>query len=324
MKATWDSTINFEYVAKANRFEDLMGIGEEREHAYKRLALLYHPDKNLGANSKKAEEAFKHISELYIGKSAPEVKIGKWTIRDPFCQGDLADLYITLEGHLFKIARQKSDNDLMEREAAALAILRDTKTIVDPRVHFVPKFFEKLTASTRRVNVLEYRPSYYTLEDIANRMKSGLDFRHCVWMMNRLLTTLCLAHERGIVHGAVVPSHLLYRPEDHDFVLVDWCYSAGSGQKIPAVVTKHKALYAPEVLKGQLAQPSMDVFMSAKTMYSVFHSAVPRRFLPVFEWALTGSPSSRPDTAVFQERWRQAAKDEYGEPKFVKLELPVH
>lgn len=315
--------LDFTFILKANRFEDLMLPGEDRDQAFKRLAKTYHPDKHAGPNQEKATKVFQRISELHLGPSTPPVKIGKWTIRDPFCAGDISDLYLTDDDNIFKITRSRKDNDLMDRESVALRGLDPKNGEACTMRHYAPSLKENLTASTRRVNVVDYRPGFIPLHEIANRLGGTVDFRHIVWMMNRLLSIIGWAHYKGFVHGAVVPSHLLYRPESHDLVLVDWCYSAQNGQKIPAIVKKYKSLYAPEVFNKGDVRPGIDLFMAASTLRSVCKN-VPKRFEPMFDWAMVVSPGSRPPAWTYQDRWISVAKEEYGEPKFVKLEIPVH
>ena len=59
-------------------------------------------------------------------------------------------------------------------------------------------------------------------------------------MWRRLLVGLGWAHRAGVVHGAVLPEHVLIHPAEHGLVLVDWCYSVAPGERIPALVAKHR------------------------------------------------------------------------------------
>jgi hypothetical protein len=53
----------------------------------------------------------------------------------------------------------------------------------------------------------------------------------------------------GLVHGAVLPEHVLIQPDEHGLVLIDWCYSVPLTPSTPlrAPVTARAGLYPPEV-----------------------------------------------------------------------------
>jgi hypothetical protein len=144
-------------------------------------------------------------------------------------------------------------------------------------------------------------------------------------MMNRLLSCLGYVHHQGVVHAAVLPSHVLYNLKNHDMRLVDWCYSVDAGQRVVAVVSKYKALYAPEILAKKPAHSFADLYMAARIMQFASARAIPRTFQTLFDWCLAEQSAARPSDAwAFQDMWRERAKQEFGEPKFVELTLPVN
>ena len=49
----------------------------------------------------------------------------------------------------------------------------------------------------------------------------GLDPRDAAWMWRRLLVALGTVHAAGVVHGAVLPDHVLIHPDLHD-TLIGW------------------------------------------------------------------------------------------------------
>jgi hypothetical protein len=169
--------------------------------------------------------------------------------------------------------------------------------------------------------VLTHAPGF-TLAEIHQAFPDGLDFRHVVWMMNRLLSALGYAQHNGIVHGAVLPEHLIYELGNHHLVLVDWCCSVSVGEGIRAIPEAHRNSYAPEVQRKRPCTTSMDLYMAALAFREV--AKIPRRFQAIFEWCLAKSPSARPDdTLALKERWIQLAEEEYGLPKFVPLTMPT-
>ena len=309
-------------------------FGDDKNAMFKRLAKLVHPDMVDGKMKARAHEAFTKLNRLYAeanGKAEPFsiMKIGSWIVKGSLAKGEIADLYGAVsekdDEAVFKIARAAKDNDLMEAEAESLKKLWKSAT-TDNFKKYLPQMFESFKASGRRVNVLMSAGKYHrSLVDILSQYPGGLDFRHIVWMMNRLLSVLGYIHEQGIVHGAILPEHLLYQTEDHGLMLVDWCYSVEQGKPIRAIVKAHKSYYPPEVLKKRGASPATDIYMAAKVML-LAAERVPIRFRALLEeWCLVESVRARPQDAWgLQERWETLAKEEYGSPKYVRLEMVVH
>ena len=303
---------------------------------FKQLAALCHPDRIEAAQRDRAERAFKRLGEMHalVNGNAPAIKLGKWTVTAPLARGAISDLYlVAFDGTeaVAKIVRTASDNALLAQERAALKTLHaDNKT--DAFKRYLPLVHDAFEASGRAVNVLSLAQGCLPLTHIRQAFPGGLPFRHVVWMMNRLLEILGYAHSHGLIHGAVLPHHLLYRPDDHGLVLVDWVCSVDFPSKwhIPLVSKKWRAHYPPEVFKKD-AYCATDIYMAAAAMwYAASRAAgkgdtIPKRFRGLFEWCTAESPAARPES-VFQlhDRWREVALTEYGKPQFVRLDIPVN
>lgn len=309
-------------------------FGKDPEADYKRFKLLLHPDRfgRDEAMAKRALAATLKLDTLYAkvsGKpaSSTPVKLGEWIVTEPIAKGDIADLYraesdLILTAGVLKIARSARDNDLIKTEFEALKPLRGEP---DKRHHFanyLPPILDNFTASGRAANVLGVADGFITLSEIQKLVR--LDFRHVVWMMNRALSVLGYVHRAGFVHGAINSDHLMYKADDHNLCLVDWCYSVfvPKGNPIKAIVKEHRADYPPEVLRKRVPGPGTDLYMLAKAL-SVGVD-IPKRFRPLFDLCMLASPSSRPaDAWAFQDKWKAVAEQEYGPPQFVPLRLPV-
>ncbi len=317
-------------IEKAARAAALFGADPAAD--YRKFAMLVHPDRVHDAALKpRAEQAFAKLSTLYAevnGKATPPpaTAIGRWAVTRPLDKGELCDLYLaeSKDGEaVLKIARDPADNELLDREAAALRTL-----FKDPHGHkrYFPKLLDSLEASGRRANVISLAAKAHTLAYIRTRFPDGLDFRAVVWMGNRLLNALGIAHRNGVLHGAVLPEHVMYQPEDHGMALVDWCCSCdpAENQYVPLIVSARADFYPPEV-RRKTAHCSTDIYMAAKCLMFAAGGNIPRRFRHVFEWMTLASPLARPEDAWFvQDRWAAAAELEYGKPSFVKLDMPVH
>lgn len=310
-------------------------FGTDAKKVYRDLSMLCHPDQpaNIEALGKtRAERAFAKLSGLYQGLNGKVVssptRLGDWIVESPLAKGDICDLYrvesVTHQSCVLKIARATNDNDLIATEAMALKALHTDKTS-DNYKRYIPSLVQTLKASGRQANVLTLAQGYYSLADIMGMYPNSFDFRHCIWMLNRLLSALGFAHRNGRVHGAVLPEHLLYHPDTHGLVLVDWCYSVEIGKPIPARVKSHLDAYPVEVTRKRPATPATDIYMAAKAILGTKSAwACPKRFTALFEHCSAESPNARPQDAwALQDKWVKTAEQEFGKPTFLKLEIPV-
>ena len=323
--------VNLQRIEKATKPTDLFPPGCDVDKVFRELAKTCHPDLAMPRLRARATAAHQKLSEfktILLNHSHAPTNFGEWFIKGPFEKGDICDLYLADRGrskeYIIKIARSENDKDLMDRERKNLGILTsdDSKEARNFQ-KYLPKLVDHFTASRRPVHVFELAEGYVSLDEILSKVK--LDFRHRVWMMNRLLSLLGYSHHNGIVHGAILPKHLLYHPKTHGMVLVDWCYSANlkAGEHIPAVVKGNEALYPKEV-RSKRPHLATDIYMAARSL-RLFCMNVPEQFHPIFQWCLAESPHSRPAKPwALQDRWIETAKKVYGEPKYIELVLPTN
>jgi serine/threonine protein kinase len=223
---------------------------------------------------------------------------GSYRVGALVAAGDIANLY-AVDGALLKLPRLPADNDLMAAEARALTRLAADG---DPKYRaYAPRLIESFThedpAKVRRTaNVIERQPGFVSLAEVARAYPAGLDPRDAAWMWRRLLTGLGWAHRAGVVHGAVLPAHVLIHPAEHGLVLIDWCYSVAPGERIGALVAEHRDLYPPEVTERRAAGPATDIYQATALMRRLIKDPPPamRRFA---DGCLYPAPRMRPQDA---------------------------
>jgi len=317
-------------IERAKIFNDLLR-GDDVLGAYRRLARLVHPDIVADDKKERATKIFSKLSALYTEFTKGDVKaavvLGEFVITGPLAKGDICDVYLTeSDAHgqtVLKIARTEDDNDLLEREVQALKKMAELKKDDGSLFRYFMQPVKSFKASGRRANVLPYQKGFHSLSEILVQYNVGLDFRHIVWMGNRLFNAIGVLHLNNIVHGAIFPEHLLYHLPTHDMRLVDFCYSSINNEPITTIIKKYRLIYPIEVLRKQKPNVSTDIYMAAQTLK---HAAarIPKKFLPLFEWCLAESPKARPhDAWGFADLWKATAEEEYGPPKFVQLTLAV-
>jgi len=273
--------------------EDVFGGGDGTVAArlYRRLARLTHPDACPG--DRQAAGAFAKLAELWRRRQG---SYGSLLVR-----GDIGNLYRVRPG-LLKIARNPADNDLMRREALSLAMLRDR---IEPRLR---AYFPHLVEARRRqdpgsgverlANVIGELPGFVSLAEVRAAFRAGVDARDAAWMWRRLLVAIGAAHRAGLIHGAVLPEHVLIHPAEHGLVLVDWCYSilAPAG-RLAAAVRRYRDWYPPEVLAGRAAGPDLDIWLATRCMTELIGARIPERLARFAAGCALASPRHRPPDA---------------------------
>ncbi|WP_017600298.1 J domain-containing protein, partial [Nocardiopsis lucentensis] len=275
---------------------------------YRRLARLVHPDRAPAGRSAEAAVAFTRLTEgwsryrdlvegdLGLADLTLATRAHTYHVRrgsGPLARGDVADLHEVRykdggawHEAVLKLPRSHRDNDLLMAETTALRRLREEGH--ERYRAFHPELVEQIrhrdaaTGVERRGNVLRRLRGFHSLADVRRAYPDGIDPRDAAWMWRRLLVAVGDASRAGVVHGAVVPEHVLIHPELHGLVLIDWCYSvtfhaARTAPHIPAMVAHRKDLYPPEVIDRKPAVPTTDVFMATRCVEYVTAGRLPRR-----------------------------------------------
>jgi serine/threonine protein kinase len=337
----------------ADIFGELTGDQQAAlKRRYRELVTIAHPDRNQGSMDA-ANEACKALQEWYtvaqrqiaqgVYGLAPRIsattKLHQYLGYAPPIQGDLCELFpAEASGNsvLLKIARQARNNDLLQAEAQALRKIARALDGQPTRAHFptlVEHFLLRTAAGDQRhTNVLRAESGYVSLAEVLDAYPNGLPAADAAWMFNRILTALGIAHSLGIVHGAVVPAHVLVRPDDHNGMLIDWCYSVPIGQPIKAISPPYAADYPPEVRAKQPATPATDLYMAARCMARLLGGRpdtlelptnVPRPIRALLSACLLPAAQRRADDAwhVFDD-FHEILGRLYGPPQFRPFAMP--
>ena len=268
-------------VAAARTDADLFGADTPAQR-YRELVAALHPDR-LGALDHAvraaATDAFVQVTTRWRApghltavtgdvadpgprrRTRPPPDRRWYRLGAPAHAGDLADLYDVGADRLLKLPRDPADNDLMAREAHALRTDRGARRPALPAVRApAGRHLPAPGRGHRRANAGSTcwppYPGCTTSTRSRRAYPDGLDARDAAWIWRRLLVALGLAHRAGVVHGAVLPRHVLIEPDAHGVVLVDWCFSAPptaapSRRWSPG----HEDWYPPEVTAQAALRP---------------------------------------------------------------------
>lgn len=325
---------------------------DELNAKYREIAKVVHPDQFAGKPS--AETATKAFRQLTVlrdaalakfdtgtygdlkATAAPEPKRGpvviqvrsaKYVVGDLLAKGDIADVYLCTDpaSCVLKIAQRPADNDLLENEAKRIEKLRP-KTGADNFARYIPKLVDSFTLkgdkSARRVNVLKYYGDHVSLEAVNKRYPKGLDYRDAAWMVKRLLEGLGNAHQKGIVHGAILPPHLIVHPVDHGAKIIGWGCAVDTGQPLKVISARWRDHYPPEVFAKKPATPAADVFMASKlALWLIGDGFCPRAVSDLFRANLIVQRARHQDAWALHDDLSKLLEQLNGPPKYRELAL---
>jgi len=254
--------------------------------------------------------------------------------------GDVADLHLAADEtdaagesrYLLKVARGPEGNAHLNVERQALAKLRRAAGDSTYR-NYLPALVDSFSTRGRRpqrINVFQWDDGFHTLEQVHER-HPALDGRHLAWIFNRLLTVLGFCRRQRIVHGAVLPCHVLIDVADHGLRLVGWGGSVAAGRRLGTVSARYRDWYPSEVRRHRPVGPATDLFLAVRCLVYVaggdpltdqMPDAVPPPMRRFFKTCLLEGPSMRPgDAWVLLDEFDRLLRALYGPPRFHQLSL---
>ena len=237
---------------------------------------------------------------------------------------------------VIKVLSSLADADRMRHEWAVLNQLRDSRT--DGFQHYIsrlptPVAMGPLSQDPRRLAaVYGWKSGFvHTLEEVGREYPRGVPGEITVWVLKRLLEQLGWVHRAGVVHGAVVPSHVLIHPRDHGAVLVGWSAASAwaDGQARPLVTLPRQWLkmYPAASPQDVMATPSLDVAMACLCARAMGgwtdaveepFSELPAPLKAVFKRGASGVVD---DAWALRDELVTASAEAYGPPAYHPLKM---
>lgn len=287
-----------------------------------------------------------------------EVDGMKFDFGPKVCSGDLADFYscklhqqpthkvdgnrfahileddVDVTNALLKVTQDPIDNDLADNEVTNLTKLFPAKAKDEKFYRYLPQRLANFTVNSRgrelRALVLPFMEGYVNLGEV-HKAHPVLDFRDVVWMFKRTLVGIGFAHINGIIHGAILPPHVMVHPIDHGAKILDWSYSS-TGGPIRAMSRAFQDFYAPEILDKQDPRASTDIYMAAKcAIYlmggdlktNVLPTTVPDKIRDFYLECVHPDRYMRPQNAWdLHESFDNLLQDVVGKPTYRRLDMP--
>lgn len=335
-----DLRIVAEKVSKATTATDVVGPDDAgRKQRIRDLAKILHPDHwNSSPPARKtAENAFAHLQELLANEGkAAKVRAGTFSVAtrkrtynvDGLAfTGSVANLYHCryerdgkMKTGLLKLPRSVRDNDLIQAEAQMLKKIWATqrrRTAYFPRIEDAFKHRDRSTRIDRQAIVTRRLDGFVSLADVRREYPQGLDPRDLAWIWRRCLAAVSLLSELDIVHGSLIPEHILIHPVEHGVQFCGMTTSVPAGQTIKVLGGGPKRLYAPEVFSKTPADTTTDLFGLHKTMEYMLHRDTPRQFFSFIRGVCFERQAVRPqDARALLGEYDELLARMYGERKF--------
>ncbi|SIO86441.1 J domain-containing protein [Nocardiopsis sp. JB363] len=322
--------------------------------AYRRLARRLHPDTAPAEHRVAAARGFIRLTDSWrryrdAVHGGPGLNDLVLTTEErtyhvdrgrPLAEGDIADLRAARyrdgdrwRDAVLKLPRAPRDNDLLRAEATALRRVRERgerryRAFAPPLIGTL-RHRDPTTRVERHGNLLGRLSGFHDLAEVRRAYPDGIDARDAAWMWRRLLVAIGNAHRAGVVHGAVVPEHVLIHPEKHGLVLVDWCYSVTfdatrRAPHVPAMVPRREETYPPEVADRRPALPAIDVYMATKCVEFVTAGRLPRRLSALARGCSLPAPRRRPsDAFALLGELDDALERSFGPRRFRPFHMPT-
>jgi hypothetical protein len=317
-------------------------FGADAEGQYVRLAKICHPDRfPPGPEQEKAAAVFRRLTqwrEAALQAASPQTILSpsrRYGLVRQLATGDLADVHLALADgvrYVLKITRPSGGNPLLAAEARHLKSL--AARCGDRRYReYLPRLAETFAVpgadGVRQANVFVHREGFYTLEAIRRRYPAGLDARHLAWIFKRLLAVIGFAQTCGLVHGAVLPPHVMLHAENHGLQLVDWIHAVRIGGALTFIPAAYRQWYPSEVLRREAVGPATDVFLAAKCLIYAsggdpvaqqWPDTVPAEMRQFLDTCLFASQRMRPQNAWdLHEEFDQLLARLFGPPQYHQL-----
>jgi hypothetical protein len=208
---------------------------------------------------------------------------------EPYRTGDFSVLYQarTLTGTggsvLIKIATDPTHNTLLEKEVSLLK-----RFVTRPRLQvYVPTVTDTFVVSGdagRRYRAIVITPhtGALSLTDIRAALGRPLEAVEVAWVGRRIIAQSLAALAIDVVHGSIVPDHVLVDPLTREPQHIGWLHAVErkTAERITMVIDCWRDWYPPEVMDKKTPGHRSDLYMVGKTMIWLLGGDVRRNTLP--------------------------------------------
>lgn len=243
-----------------------------------------------------------------------ELQVGHQTYKytdTPFRKGEHSTIHRGTNSSgkpvLLKIAKSENFNEALKRELRIIRFFQQggpgKRAATNAQVgKFLPKILSSTTINDRLVIVMPYDEDIISVETIHSAY-GGLKPQDAAWVARRILAQVIAAEMGEMVHGSILPPHVLVNRVNHDPVHIGWAHAVDPAhERITNVVTAYKDFYPPEVFQKRRPDRRTDIYMAGQTIMYVLGvhedahalaNSVPAAMAHVITKCTRNNPSNR-------------------------------
>ena len=247
---------------------------------------------------------------------AAELSIGdsRWTSLRLLAKGEISDVYQARRARwpselvVLKTLREADDAPLLEHEWRALRQLENTNLGVR-----VPAPVE----SSRTACAYRWAGGFlHTFEAVRDAYREGIPPVASIWVWRRILEVLTVMRQHGLVHGAILPQHLVIQNGEHGVRVVGFSCADRANAPLRVVCTAYEDFYPHAAVDSQKLTSSMDVTMSARCVsYLLGEGEVPAPLAELLQ-RVASEERADPDPWKLHEQVGALGRELFGPPAF--------
>lgn len=248
-----------------------------------------------------------------------------WIEEQLLASGEISDVYLTKRARwptelaLLKVLRNSADEPLFEREAEVLNRLHERAgangVVLGTRV-------PEPVAAQRNMAVYRWAGGFtHTFEMVRRIHQGGIPPVSAIWVWRRILEVLAVLREYHLVHGAILPNHLLIENGEHGVRIVGFSCADAAGAPLRAVSTDFERFYPAAVLGKQKLTPAMDMIMAARCVSYLAGERVPTALAELLHHVGHDEPGPDSDPWKLHRELGDLGKSLFGPPAFHPISM---
>lgn len=196
-----------------------------------------------------------------------------WIAGRLLARGEISDVYAARRARwpaelaLFKVVREAGDAPLLEQEWRVLQRLHTAAAAknVDLGARVPSPVVKGVLEDGNLGCAYRWAGGFrHTLEMVRDAYPGGVEPVVSIWVWRRILEVLAVLRQEGLVHGAILPNHLLIENGEHGVRIAGFSCADAPDAPLRILIPQFEALYPASVRDSHKLTAATDVVMSAR------------------------------------------------------------